>query len=283
MISGNPRLTAHVGEQAVRPEVITTHRQHPHLVADRIVFYQIRRPWPLFPHPASGYLAVRRLARASILVEGRSAESSYVVLELTMKASRRRWRVDQRVVPIVLSRHAMQRYLMRCGQDLGHFQASLDAALLSIKAWLRAAAENPELLPVSLAIPIESGAVLGLPYTFRARMPWCYRLECSHGHLRKFEYAKEATLGVVLRTFIHENMYSTLQEQRLATVQHIGCELLSSLREHGSFEDEALASPAPRITQLVNAMFATTTDSAWQSAFSCPASKTPHALLTYDQ
>ena len=64
-----------------------------------------------------------------------------------MEASRRCWRLDQAIVPIVLSRHTMQRYLMRCGQDLGHFQTSLDAALLSIKAWLRVPPTTPRSCP----------------------------------------------------------------------------------------------------------------------------------------
>ena len=96
---------------------------------------------------ARARFGVRRLARVRMRVEGRAAESGYVVLELRMEASRRCWRLDQTIVPIVLSRHTMQRYLMRCGQDLGHFQTSLDAALLSIKAWLRVAADYPEVLP----------------------------------------------------------------------------------------------------------------------------------------
>ena len=231
----------------------------------------------------NGYLRMRRLARVRMLVEGRAAESGYVVLELTMTASRRRWRLDQVILPIVLSRHAMLRYLMRYGQGLGQFQTSLNVALLSIQAWLRVAADHPDVLPVSLAIPVDSGAVLGLPLTLRICEPWCYRLECSHGEVRRLETGQTAVLGASLRTFIHEDMYSSLQEEKLIMVGDLRRRLLCVLRQDGASKDEPLAELTPEVAKLIKVLFATTTDQAWRSAFSCPARQTAHALLTYDQ
>ena len=200
-----------------------------------------------------------------------------------MKAGRRRWRVDQGILPIVLSRHAMLRYLMRCGQDLGQFQTSLDVALLSIKAWLRVTADHPDVLPVSLAIPVDSGAVLGLPLMFRVCESWCYRLECSHGEVRRFEDDQESILGASLRTFIHEDMYSSIQEEKLTIVKNLGCRMLSVIRENGLSEDDPITAPSPPMAEMIKVLFATMTDQAWRSAFSCPATATGHALLTYDR
>ena len=54
VILGHPRLAAHIAEQALGPNVVTPHRQIPHLVATPLAAYQITPPALLFPQPASG-------------------------------------------------------------------------------------------------------------------------------------------------------------------------------------------------------------------------------------
>jgi hypothetical protein len=168
------------------------------------------------------------------------------------------------------------------GQDLKHFRTSLDVARLLIKAWLRAAAEQPEVLPVSVAVPIDSGAVLGVPYVFQAHEPWCYRLECSHGEVHRFVDDARQMLGVSLRTFIHENMYGDLQEEKLTAVKDLGCRILSALEDQALSHSEALTSPTPQLAELIKTLLATTTDAAWKRAFSSPTKELRHALLMSD-
>ena len=90
-------------------------------------------------------------------------------------------------------------------------------------------------------------------------------------------------LGVSLRTFIHEDMYSPRQEEKIRVVTDLGRELLAMLCEHELSQGEALASPTPGLAEAMKELFAATTDRAWRAAFSCPAAATAHALLSYDQ
>jgi hypothetical protein len=106
---------------------------------------------------------------------------------------------------------------------------------------------------------------------------WCYRLECSHGELRKHRIDDRRRLGLSIRTFIHEDMYSDLQEQKLALVKDLSERIVAALGQGNA------AAAGDPVSGLLATLLATTSDAAWRRAFLPPPTHLTDAVLIFEE